>query len=154
MKPQERIGGWQCWVDIYDDYVIKTFKTKSEIKESVQRYLDWIGKQEEPEERTNKMLEDVKNSTKIIKKSKSPIDLLADLEFLKNGSVKQKKVIVLSEAMENKKKSEQIKLIDELVKFILQLWSYGIHEKTFKFFSNLGVDNNKIVLIDVFELTD
>ena len=37
---------------------------------------------------------------------------------------------------------------------MILLWKYGIHEKTFKFYSNLGLINDEIVLIDLFEITD
>lgn len=148
-----RKGGWQCWVDLYDSYVIKTPKNRAEIKQEVEKFLKWKNKLEELNERTDKMLFDVKNSAKIIKKSKIPKRLLADLEFLENGKIKQKKVLVLEETLKKLKGIEKLKLIDKVAKFLLELWKYGIHEKTFKFFSNLGIDKNKIVLIDVFELT-
>ncbi len=39
-----RVGGWQCWVDIYNDYVIKTIKTREEVSEAVRRHLEPQGK--------------------------------------------------------------------------------------------------------------
>ena len=46
------------------------------------------------------------------------------------------------------------KLIRDLIKSVVELWEYGIHEKTFKFFTNFGIINRKIDLIDFFEITD
>jgi|TARA_Y100000034_G_scaffold22498_1_gene25952 hypothetical protein len=149
----KRLGGWQCWVDLYDSYVIKTPKSRKEIKQEVEKFLRWKNKLEELEERTDKMISDIKNSTKVIKKSKIPRKLLANLEFIENGRVKQKKVLPLDQALNNLNEKERFKLIDKIMKFLLKLWSYGIHEKTFKLFSNLGIDDKEIVLIDVFEIT-
>lgn len=153
MKEIKRVGGWQCWVDIYKYHVIKTFKSKEEIQEEVKRFLIWKNKLDELDIRTEKMILDINNSTKIIKRSKIPRKLLADLEFLEEGKIKQKRVIVLDEKIKQLQESEQKKLIRKVTKFLLVLWEYGIHEKTFKIFSNLGLDNERIVLIDIFEIT-
>jgi hypothetical protein len=153
MGKNARLGGWQCWVDLHDSYVIKTCKKKGEIKKEVERFLRWKDKLEELEERTNKMLEDIEISTKIIKKSKIPRKLLADLEFIEGGKVKQKRVLPLDQVLKKLKEKERFELITDIMKFLLNLWRYGIHEKTFKLFSNLGLDKDKLVLIDVFEIT-
>tara|TARA_Y100000310_G_scaffold29221_2_gene27710 strand:+ start:2966 stop:3589 length:624 start_codon:yes stop_codon:yes gene_type:complete len=153
MKKIKRLGGWQCWVDIYDKYVIKTPKNREEIEEEVKKFLIWKKKLGELDKRTDKMILDIKDSTRIIKRSKIPRKLLADLEFLNDGRVKQKRVVVLDEKIKKLSESEQKKLINNITKFILDLWEYGIHEKTFKVFSNLGLNNGRIVLIDIFEIT-
>ncbi len=150
---KKRLGGWQCWIDIYEGYVIKTPKNKKEIETEVRKFLAWKSKLEELDKRTNKMLSDIKDSTKIIKKSKIPKELLADLEFIENNKVKQKKVIDLKEKIKKSKSKETKELLDKIIKFWLELWKYRIHEKTFKFLSNLGWDGKRVVLIDVFELT-
>ncbi len=144
--------GWQFWVEIDGEKVIKTPKSEKEIKKKVKKYLDYIGKPEELEERTRRMLEDVKNSVRIIQESNIPKELLANLEFIGKGKVKQNTAIVLEKAIDENENPKR--LIDKSVNFFIKLWTYGIHEKTFKFLSNLGTINNKIVLIDAFELTD
>lgn len=153
MEQNKRLGGWQCWVELYNSYVIKTPKSREEIKQEVEKFLRWKNKLEELEERTDKMIFDIKNSSKIIKKSKIPKKLLANLEFIGNDKIKQKKVLSLDQALKNLKEKERFELINKIMKFLLKLWTYGIHEKTFKLFSNLGIDKGKIVLIDVFEIT-
>ena len=153
MEQNKRLGGWQCWVELYNSYVIKTPKSREEIKQEVEKFLRWKNKLEELEERTDKMIFDIKNSSKIIKKSKIPKKLLANLEFIGNDKIKQKKVLSLDQALKNLKEKERFELINKIMKFLLKLWTYGIHEKTFKLFSNLGIDEGKIVLIDVFEIT-
>src|SRR3989344_6308283 len=153
MEQNKRLGGWQCWVDLYNDYVIKTPKNREEIKEKIEEFLKWENKLEELDKRTNKMISDIKNSTRIIKKSKISKEYLANLEFLENGKVRQKKVIPLDEFLIRLKEKERLILMGKIMKFLLKLWSYGIHEKTFKLFSNFGIDKDKIVLIDVFEIT-
>jgi hypothetical protein len=153
MKPKKRLGGWQCWVDVYDSYVIKTPKSRDEIREEVEKYLRWKNKLEELEERTDKMISDMEKAKRIITKSKVPTSYLADLEFIEGGKIKQKKVIPLDLALKKLNKKERLALIDKIAKFLLKMWEYGIHEYTYKFFSNLGLDNQKIVFIDPFEIT-
>jgi transcriptional regulator of heat shock response len=152
MEQNKRLGGWQCWVDFYEDYVIKTPKNREEIKEKIEKFLRRKNKIEELDKRTNKMISDIKESTKIIKKSKIPRSELANLEFIGKGKIKQKRVAPLDEFLKKLNEKERFKLIDKIIKFLLKLWSYGIHEKTFKLFSNLGIDEDNIVLIDVFEI--
>ena len=153
MQQNKRLGGWQFWVDLYDDYVIKTPKSREEIQEEVEKFLRWKNKLEELDERTDKMIFDIKNATRIIKKSKIPKRYLADLEFLEGGKIKQKKVKPLDEVLKKLNKKERLKLIDKIVKFLLEMWRYGIHEYTYKVFSNLGLEKERIVFIDPFEIT-
>jgi hypothetical protein len=153
MTENKRLGGWQFWVDLQEDYVIKTPRNRDEIKEKVEKFLRWKNKLEELDERTDKMILDVKNATKIIKKSKIPKKYLADLKFLENGKIKQKRVKPLDEVLKDLDKNGKLKLIDKIMKFLLEIWKYGIHENTYKFFSNLGLDKGKIVFIDPFEIT-
>jgi|TARA_B100000315_G_C14367336_1_gene491274 uncharacterized protein (UPF0335 family) len=153
MKQIKRTGGWQCWIDFYDDYVIKTPKTKEEIEENVSKYLRLINKIERLEKIVKTMLDDIKESTKIINASNIPKKLLADAKFLKEGKVKQKRAVVLSEALTDNP-SETKELIKKTTSFLIELWKYGIHEKTFKIWSNYGVLDKRIILIDLFELTN
>jgi len=153
MIRNKRLGGWQFWVDLYEDYVIKTPKSRDEIKEEVEKFLKWQNKLEESDKRTDKMIFDIKNATKIIKKSKIPKIYLANLEFLEGGKIKQKKVKPLDEVLKKLNKKERFKLIDKIAKFLLEMWKYGIHEYTYKVFSNLGLEKERIVFIDPFEIT-
>jgi hypothetical protein len=153
MSKNKRLGGWQFWVDFYEDYVIKTPKNKKEIEEEVEKFLRWKNKLEELEKRTNKMIFDVKNSTKIIKRSKIPKKYLAEIEFLEEGKIKQKRVKSLEEVLKKLNEKERLKLIDKVLNFLLEMWKYGIHENTYKFFSNLGLDKHRVVFIDPFEIT-
>jgi len=153
MQQNKRLGGWQFWVDLYDNHVIKTPKSREEIKEEVEKFLRWKNKLEELDERTDKMIFDIKNATKIIKKSKIPKKYLADLEFLENGKIKQKKVRPLDEVLKKLNKKHRLGLIDKIIKFLLEMWKYGIHEYTYKVFSNLGLEKERIVFIDPFEIT-
>lgn len=80
-------------------------------------------------------------------------EVLANAEFLKDGRVRQNRAIVLKTFMKESKTNDKKKYIDKTLNFLLELWTYGIHEKTFKLHSNLGVLNDRIVLLDLFELT-
>jgi hypothetical protein len=154
-KPLEIKEGWQMNVEIYEDYVIKYPKTRDQIVRSVLPYLKSVGKEEELEERTIKMLEDMTNSFKILKETKVPSEYLAGLVFLENGKMKQDKVQILDRIFENLKEKEEIKkIIDDYINFIILLWMYGIHENTYKFHSNFGMFGHKLVLIDPFEITN
>jgi hypothetical protein len=148
--------GWQMWVELNDDYVIKTPKIRKEVEKSVSKYLKWIGKPEELKLRVDRAIKDIHRSLHIINQSKIPERYLAYPEFLENGVIKQKKVKVVKEEIIRlinlKREKELHKLIDESVKFFMFLWKYGFHEKTFKITSNFGIDRDQIVLIDFLEL--
>jgi len=156
MKSKERKGGWQVWVDLYDDHVIKTPKKRNEIEEDVKRYLKKKGQIHKLEETLGKLSSDIETSKKIILKSKIPKKYLAFPEFLDEGKTKQKKVINLGDKIQGLLKEHKIKeakgLIDKFIKFNQKLWTYGIHEMPMKLHSSFGVLNGKIVLIDLFEL--
>ncbi len=94
----------------------------------------------------------------IVKSGRVPLEMLAFPEFLAGGKIKQKRVKMLSEEFEELISKNNIvqakRLVDRVIKFILNLWSYGIHEITFKFYSEMGLLNGEIVLVDIGELTD
>lgn len=154
---KKRNGGWQMWVDEYDDHVIKTPRTKEEIKKKITKHLQKTGNLSKREEISNKLWSDFRSSIKIIKKSKLPLKYLAYPEFLENGAIKQKKVrtigTILKEYSKEGKIKESKKLIDKFIKFTLRLWEYGIHEKPFKPTGNFGILGKDIVMIDFLELT-
>ncbi len=150
-------GGWQFWVDIRKDYVIKTPRTKKEIKERVTKYLKSIGELHRKEEISRRMMQDLKYSTKLIENSKIDPKYFAYLEFLEEGKIKQRKARVLENLLKTYSKQKKIKeakkLFDEFFKFTFLLWGYGLHEKPFKPTQNYGILNGHIVLLDPFELT-
>ena len=154
---KKRHGGWQMWVDEYDDHVVKTLRTKEEIKEKITKHLKHTGNLSKREEMSDKLLKYIHSSMKIIKKSGLPLKYLAYLEFLENGAFKQKKVATLGTLWKEYSKKGKIKeakkLIDKFIKFTLKLWEYGIHEKPFKPTGNFGVLGKDIVMIDFLELT-
>ncbi len=156
MKPKRK-EGWQVWVDIHKDHVIKTLKTKEEVKYGVKRYLDSIGKSHKIEKTVDRAIQDIINSIKIIKRTKMPMKYFADPEFLEEGKIKQKRAISiddkLRELIRKKKRKEAKKTIDKFMKFLHNMWCYGLHEKPLKFNLNFGLIDNRVVLIDLFELT-
>ena len=153
----KRKEGWQMWVDLYEDHVIKIPKTRKEVTRTVKKYLEYLGKSHETKETVDRVFKDVTNSIKIIKRSKMPKKYFAYPEFLEKGQLKQKRVISIDkkllELIKKKKIAEAKKLIDKFFKFIHKMWEYGIHEKPLKFNTNFGLIKNKVVLIDLFELT-
>ena len=150
-------GGWQINIKYFKNYVIKTPKTKEEIRKRITPYYERIGNKERIEEKIKKLKKEWKDSIKIVKSGAVPLRLLAYPEFLKGGKVKQKRVRMLYEEFEilmsRKKIREAKKLVDKVVDFILILWSYGVHEVTFKFYAQMGLLDGEIVLVDLGELT-
>jgi hypothetical protein len=151
-----RKGGWQANVRYFKNYVIKTPKTIQEIRQKITPHyktdLNRI------EDKIKKLRLDWKNSVKIVRSGKIPLELFAFPEFLSNGRIKQRRVTMLSEEFERlinqRKFAEAKKLADKVISFILILWGYGVHEITFKFYSEMGLMDGKIVLVDIGELTD
>ena len=149
-----RKGGWQCWVDIYDTYVVKTPKSRKEIEETVSKYLNHIGKIEELKIRVSKMLSDVNESKKIIQKSRIPRKIFGSPKFKSDGIIIQQKVIELSEFLKEKSEKKTKEVLIKLLDLIKELWGFGIHEKTFKFFTNYGIIGDRIILMDFLEVTN
>jgi len=151
-------GGWQVNVEYFDDYVIKTPKTKKEIIERVKSYLKSKGKLEELDKRVKDMQEDWKFSISLIKKKKFPSELIGNIEFLKDGKIKQSRAIVLEDILKRvykeKKINELKRIISQTLDLILELWKYGIVEKTSKIGSEMGIVNGKVILIDIGELSN
>jgi hypothetical protein len=151
--------GWQCVVHLYDKHVLKKVRDYQEIRKRAHKYLKENGKTEgEISKIARKVFNDIKNSTKLIKDSGCPLDLLAYPIFLKSGNLKQTKAIPLDAYLENLVKKRDLKksrqILDSYFELTVELWKYGLHEKTYKVNQNYGVLENKVVLIDLFELTD
>src|SRR3989344_8497690 len=154
VNKQTKEGGWQFWVEYYENHVIKTPKNKKEIRERVKRYLKSVNKLGELDKRVQDMISDMNEGRKIIKNSLLPLKYLAYVEFLDKGKIKQRRVIILEEYILKNTLKDSKKAIDNYIDLVKRLWQYGIHEKTFKFSRNYGVLDNKVVLIDPFEITD
>lgn len=149
-------GGWQANVKYFKNYVIKTPKTEQEIRNHITpHYKNDVNR---IEEKIKKLKADWKNSINIIKSGRLPLNLFAFPEFLANGKIKQKRVKMLSsefdKLMNQNKIVEARRLVDRVIEFILNLWSYGVHEITFKFYSEMGMLDDELVLVDIGELTD
>jgi len=149
-----KIDGWQSWVYVYEDHVIKKLKTKAEFAEKAKNYLKSIGKIHELDERSSKVHSNIYSSIEIIKKSKIPQKLLCYPEFLEDGTIKQKRAVLLKDAILNSSEKEAKKLIDGYIELMKELWQYGIHETTFKYDVNFGILGKEVVLLDLFELTE
>ena len=150
--------GWQTSIEYFDDYVIKTPKTEAEIRESVKKYLNFIGKIEELDKRVKDMQRDWITGLKIVSKAKIPLKMLGYIEFLDGGKIKQKRVKVLEEAWNELAKDGKIKemkdIVDKTLEFIIELWRYGVHEKTGKIGYEFGLMGGDIILIDFGEICE
>jgi len=150
--------GWQCFVQIDEDKVIKRIKTKEEMFYSIRRHLEANNKLDKLEERVDKINLSMINSLRIIQESKIPRKYIANAN-IQDNIIEQDKVILLGEKINGLIRSgnekEAKRLIEYLIDFIITLWNYKIHENTYKFYSCYGIDkNNNIVLIDFLEITD
>ena len=151
-------GGWQANIEYFEDYVIKTPKTEEEIREKISLHYISVGCEEKIDEKIKKLKNDWNNSINLVKSGKVPLKLLAFPEFLENGKIKQRRVKMLydkfKDLMSENKIEESKKLVDKVIDFILTLWKYGVHEITFKFYSEMGLLDEQIVLVDLGELTN
>ena len=150
--------GWQCFVEIEGNNVIKRIKTKEEVSKKVKEYLMFKNSLELLEERAEKVYSDIKNSLKVVEESRIPKAYLANAE-INNNTIKQDKVVLIgdkiSELLNENRTEEAEKLVTTLADFIIELWRYKIHEYNYKFYSNYGLDKNgNIVLIDFLEITN
>jgi len=154
----KRLGGWQVWVEIHRGHVIKLPKSKEEIREKVRKFVEWQKKPlSEVDILTDRAIKDLEYSTRILKKSGVPKRFIGEAEFREDGSIWQKRGIELKENFRKLIKQNKInkakKIIQRLFELIMALWAYGIHEKTFKFFSNYGEFEDKLFLLDFLEVT-
>jgi len=105
-----------------------------------------------------KMQEDWQEGIRIIGEKNIPKKMLGNLEVLDDGTIKQTKVSVLqdvwAELYEAGKIDEMKAVMEKTVDFIVELWKYGVHEKTFKVGYEFGLMDGEIVLIDFGELGD
>src|SRR3989304_1511381 len=159
MKNKElKKGGWQANIEYFDDYVVKTPKTEDQIRNKITPHYQMTEKLDRVEEKSKKLKNDWKSSIKIIKSGKVPLRLLAFPEFLDDDRIKQRRVKMLSEEFGDLMSKGNLRgakrLVDRVIDFIISLWQYGIHEITFKFYSEMGIMNGKIVLVDIGEITD
>jgi len=150
--------GWQAKIEYFKDYVIKTPKTELEIRESITKYLNSKGKIEELDKRVKDMQTGWIEGLRIISKAKIPLKMLGYLEFLEKGKIKQRRVRVLEEVWNELVKNEKIEemkiLVDKTLEFIIELWKYGIHEKTGKIGYEFGLMGKDIILIDFGEICE
>jgi len=150
--------GWQVNVEYFEDYVIKTPKTESEIRETITSYLAPKGKLGELDKRVKDMQTGWTNGLKIISKAKIPPKMFGYLEFLDAGKIKQRRVKVLEEVwneLVEKGKIEEMKtLVDKTLEFIIELWKYGVHETTGKIGYEFGLMGKEIILIDFGEICE
>ena len=150
--------GWQANIEYFEDYVIKTPKTLEEMKIEITRYLESIGKIEELEKRVKDMQEGWARGLKLVSNSRIPNKMLGYLEFLDNGKIKQRRVLVLesvwNELVAKGKKEEMKKIVDLTLAFVVELWRYGVHETTGKIGYEFGLMGQDIILIDFGELSE
>ncbi len=154
-------GGWQCKISFQKTHVIKTPRKYVEVRKKAYPWLKFheMKSEEEIDKIAKDCFEDIDKGREIIKKSKIPGRYIGNALFYKNGKVKQQRVVDLGTRFKNLIKKNKMKeaeeLLDGFLDFIKILWSYGLHEKPCKIAQNFGITKNgKIILIDLFEVTD
>ncbi|PIN88891.1 hypothetical protein COU61_03305 [Candidatus Pacearchaeota archaeon CG10_big_fil_rev_8_21_14_0_10_35_13] len=151
-------GGWQCKVFLYKDYVIKKPLSYKEVRKKAYKWLkENQGKNEKEISKIAKeCFDDIEKSRKLIESSGIPKKYLGNPVFYKDGRVKQKRVVELGVRIKNLVKNGRVKeaeeVIDKFFEFVKILWNYGLREKPFKINQNFGIINNRVILIDLFEL--
>lgn len=153
-------GGWQCQVFLHKGYVIKKPRNYKGVRKRAYNWLKENQKKSEEEisEIARECFNDIKKGKRIIERSGIPKEYLGNPIFYKDGRVKQKRVVELRARIHNLVRKGKIKeaerVIDKYFDFIKLLWSYGIHEKPYKISQNFGIFKDKIILLDLFEITD
>ena len=91
-----------------------------------------------------KILESMKNKMVGI-----PVSFFANPIFENKLNYTQDKVISLEDFFIKNSLDDNRKIIDGYVELVKSLWSYGIHDKAYKFQTNYGVDaTNKVCFFD------
>ena len=91
------------------------------------------------------------NALKSIKEKlkEIPTALFANPAFADNLDYSQDKVAIVDDLLAKNDFEQNKKIIDQYIEFQKILWSYGMHDKTYKLQPNYGVDKNgQLVCID------
>ncbi|TSC69083.1 MAG: hypothetical protein G01um101466_197 [Parcubacteria group bacterium Gr01-1014_66] len=156
-KPTKIKQGWQWKVFFYPRHVIKKRLTYAETRKAVIYWEKFEGKPVSTiDERTKQLIDEVDSALAILKDSGVPLKFFADIEFLPDGSIQQKRAVMLSVRFRNlikKKKMREIHdIIDQFTALNFELWKYGIFERIFNVGRNNGIIGTHVVLLDPFEL--
>ena len=151
-------SGWQTTVHFHADHVIKILKNYSESRARIAPYLRYKGKGEKDiDAAARQAIEDARQALKIIAASKCPRQLLGNPEFLDATRFKQDKAIDLVEIIREQIRTGTVDsakpILMDGIDFILELWRYGIYEKTYKL-DSFGYVGARMILIDFLELSD
>ena len=83
------------------------------------------------------------------KLSRIPHEIFANPVFVKGLDYSQDKVVVVADILDKNSFDENKKIIDHYIEFQKLLWSYQMHDKTYKLQQNYGLNRNeKLVCID------
>ncbi|HRH32998.1 MAG TPA: hypothetical protein PK720_02575 [bacterium] len=83
------------------------------------------------------------------KLSKIPHAIFANPLFVKGLNYSQDKVIIVADILEKNSFNTNKNIIDQYIEFQKVLWSYQMHDKTYKLQPNYGLNRNeKLVCID------
>jgi hypothetical protein len=151
-------SGWQVDVLICSASVIKKLKTYEKSRERIAPYLRHKGKSEkEIDEAARQAIDDVKRSLRIVKVSNCPGELLGNPVFLDDTRFRQDKAVDLVMMIRARLQEGPVyntqRVLSEYIDFNLELWSYGIYEKTYKL-DNFGYVGERMILVDFLELSD
>ena len=150
--------GWQVTVYFCNDYVVKVLKNYEESRERIAPYLRHKGRSEEEiDGAARQAIDDVNQSLRIMRASKCPRQLVGNPEFLDARRFRQDRATNLVERIRAQKQNKSVdsakQILEECIEFILELWRYGVYEKTYKL-DNYGYVGDRMILIDFLELSD
>jgi hypothetical protein len=157
-KEKIQKGGWQVGVRLYKNHVVKSLRSVREMKIAVSKFLPEPKDKKEIKKRVDNNYSEWDYSMKLVKDNKVPLKMIGDPVFLKKNIIKQKRGIVLKYALRDlyeKKEMKKLKeVIEKTIDFVIELWRYGIVEKTCKISNEYGIINDQIVLIDFGAISD
>jgi hypothetical protein len=78
-----------------------------------------------------------------------PREMFANAMFLQDLDYSQDRVTIINDLMEKNTFAQNKKIIDQYIAFQKALWSYGMHDKTYKLQVNYGLDRRgRLVCVD------
>ena len=147
---------WQVRIEIFNTYVKKTPKTLDEIKNKIIKSEHWkklsaIELNEKASKSCNKHIK----SIKLIKKTKIPLNILANPIILDSWTIYQDKVEIISWKLQSSNIKEWKVIIDKYFEALIKMWNYWLYDTSFNFTINNWIDKNwDIVFIDLWEFSE
>jgi len=148
--------GWQCNVYLFENYAIKEVKDFDESLRIVRR--QFRGAEKDLKEVVKLALENASRSIALLEEKRPPPELTAYFEPIGNGFFLQHRVQSLGRVIQMLQginaDRDIVNFLEKYLTLVKSLWRYELHETSWKFNKNAGVDRGgSVVLLDCLELS-